>query len=202
MRRRILETAAYKDFAIPTLYNYLKASKGGLMDQWKGPDYGKLILVPALVTLAITLLRLGGEFMDLPSWLASRKAGGAGALLGISWLPPILGVYFAYKLATPPGTLWKDLFKTLILYGLAARIPVIIIMGLAIFGDWGTHYDSFPPGGSLDAATPIRKFLLGGVATQLIWWVLIWTAGSGMIAGLITSYIRSRRLKIQDGKEC
>jgi hypothetical protein len=164
------------------------------MEQQKGPGYGKLILVPALITLGITLLRLGGEFMDLPSWLASKKAGGPGALIGISWLPPIFGVYFAYKLAAFPGKRWKNLFKTLFLYGLAARIPVIIIMGLAIFGNWGTHYDTFPPG-SLAEATHIRKFLLGGVATQLVWWVIIWTMGSGMLTGLIASYIQSRRPK-------
>jgi len=168
------------------------------MEPPKGPDYGKLILVPALITLGITLLRLAGEFMDLPSWLASRTAGGAGALIGISWLPPFLGIYFAYKLATAPGKLWKNLFKTLLLYGLAARIPVIIIMGLAIFGNWGTHYDAFPPG-SLREATPMAKFLRGGVMTQLVWWVLIWTVGSGMLTGLIASFIRSRRLKAEDG---
>ncbi len=162
------------------------------MDQQNGPYYAKLILVPALITLAITLLRLGAEFMDFPAWLASKEAGGPGALIGISWLPPIFGVYFAFKLAGAPGKLWKNLFKTLVLYGLAARIPVIIIMGLAIFGNWGTHYDAFPPG-SLADATLIRKFLLGGIVIQLVWWVMIWTVGSGMMTGLIASLIRSRR---------
>jgi hypothetical protein len=167
---------------------------GGFMSQNNGPRLGKLVLVPAWITLGISLLRLGAEFMDLPSWLASKQAGGPGALIGISWLPPIFGVYFAYKLYGAPGKLWKNLFKTLVLYGLAARIPVIIIMGLAIFGNWGTHYDAFPPG-SLANASPIMKFLLGGVATQLIWWVMIWTVGSGMLAGMIASYLRSRRPK-------
>jgi hypothetical protein len=162
------------------------------MEQPNKLDYGKLILIPALITLGITLLRLGGEFMDLPSWLASKKAGGPGALIGISWLPPILGVYFARKLMGASGKLWWNLFKTLVLYGLAARIPVIIIMGLAIYGNWGTHYDTFPPG-SLSVATTAAKFWKGGVMIQLIWWVLIWTVGSGMLTGLISSLFRSRR---------
>jgi hypothetical protein len=162
------------------------------MEQKNKPDYGKLILIPALITLAITLLRLGAEFMDLPSWLASKKAGGIGALIGISWLPPILGIYFAFKLAGAPGKLWWNLFKTLVLYGLAARIPVIIIMGLAIYGNWGTHYDAFPTG-MLSEATHMAKFLRGALATQLVWWVAIWTVGSGMLTGLITSFFRSRR---------
>ena len=162
------------------------------MEQQNRPGYGKLILVPALITLGITLLRLGAEFMDLPSWLANKQAGGFGALVGISWLPPIFGIYFARKLKGFPGKHWWNLFKTLILYGLAARIPVIIIMGLAIYGNWGTHYDAFALG-TFAAATPTTKFLRGGVFTQLFWWVLIWTVGSGMLTGLISSFIRPRR---------
>jgi hypothetical protein len=162
------------------------------MEQQNRPAYGKLILVPALITLGITLLRLGAEFMDLPPWLANKKAGGLGALIGISWLPPIFGVYFALKLKGASGKLWWNLCKTLFVYGLAARIPVVIIMGLAIYGNWGTHYDAFA-GESIAQATRTAKFLRGGVMTQLIWWVIIWTVGSGMLTGLIASFIRSRR---------
>jgi hypothetical protein len=161
------------------------------MEQQNKPEYGKLIFIPALITLAITLLRLGAELLDLPAWLANRHAGGVGALIGISWLPPIFGIYFGFKLAGAQGKIWWNLFKTLVLYGLAARIPVLIIMGLAIYGNWGTHYDAFV--GSLAHGTRAAKFLQGGVMTQLVWWVLIWTLGSGMLTGLITSFIRSRR---------
>jgi len=164
------------------------------MGQTKGPEYGKLIFYPALITLGITLLRLGGEWMGLPAWLANRKAGGVGALIGISWLPPILGVYFAYKLASVPRKRWMCLLKTIFLYGLAARIPVILIMGLAIHGNWGTHYDAFPSG-PLAGASRMAAFLYGGVAIQLIWWVLIWTVGSGMLTGSIALAIRSPQRK-------
>jgi len=162
------------------------------MHQQSDPNYVKLVTIPALITLGITLLRLAGEFMNLPAWLASREPGGMGALIGISWLPPFLGIYFAVKLAGAPGKLWKNLYKTLLLYGLAARIPVILIMGLAIYGNWGTHYDAFAPGAFADA-TATAKFLRGGVMVQLVWWVLIWTVGSGMITGLITALVRSRK---------
>jgi hypothetical protein len=161
------------------------------MELQNKPNYGKLILTPAVITLLITLLRLAAELMNLPSWLANKHAGGLGALIGISWLPPILGIYFARKLMGSAGKLWWKLLKTLFLYGLAARIPVIIIMGFAIYGHWGTHYDTFPPG-SLAAAGPARQFLLGGVLIQLVWWVIIWTVGSGMVTGLIASLLRPR----------
>ncbi len=155
------------------------------------PDYWQLVKVPALITLAVTFLRLIGEFMDLPAFLANKEAGGPGAIIGIVWLAPIFGVYFAKKLAPWPGSLWKHLFKTLGLYALAARIPVIIIMGLAIFGEWGTHYDAFPPPPAFPFTTPMMQFLVGGVVIQLVFWALIWTVGTGMLFGLIGAKIRS-----------
>ena len=161
------------------------------MDSRNEPNTMKLIAVPALLTLAVTLLRLVAEFMNPPGWLASKEAGGAGALIGIAWLAPVFGVYFAAKLADAPGKLWKNLLKTLFAYGLAARIPVILIMGLAILGNWGTHYDAFPP--NMAELSPMMKFLFGGVVAQLVFWVCIWTVGTGMLAGLIASKIRSPR---------
>lgn len=151
----------------------------------------KLIAVPALITLAVTSLRLVGEFMNLPDWLANKEAGGPGALIGITWLAPVFGVYFAGKLADSPGKLWKNLLKTLFAYGLAARVPVILIMGFAIFGNWGTHYDAFPP--NMADMSKVMQFLLGGVVTQLVVWVSVWTVGTGMLAGLIASRVRSPR---------
>jgi hypothetical protein len=58
----------------------------------------RLVLVPALITLAVTLLRLIGELQHWPSVLFSRAEGGGAAIVGISWLPIIFGPYFAVKL--------------------------------------------------------------------------------------------------------
>lgn len=58
----------------------------------------RLILVPALITLAVTLLRLTGELMNWSSVLFSRAEGGGAAIVGITWLPFIFGPYFAVKL--------------------------------------------------------------------------------------------------------
>ena len=59
---------------------------------------GGIILAPALISLAITVIRLIGELQRWPSALFKREAGGAGAIVGIVWLVPIFGVYFAIKL--------------------------------------------------------------------------------------------------------
>jgi hypothetical protein len=62
------------------------------------PRLGRLILVPALITLAVTIVRLVGELMRWSPTFFSREAGGAGAIVGIVWLVPVFGVYFARKL--------------------------------------------------------------------------------------------------------
>ncbi len=57
-----------------------------------------LVLVPGVITLAITVLRLVGELQHWSPRFFSTAAGGAGAIVGISWLPPLFGVWFALKL--------------------------------------------------------------------------------------------------------
>ena len=59
----------------------------------------ELILMPSLITLAITVLRLEGELHHWGSPWFNSSAGGGGAIIGISWLPIVFGPYFALKLA-------------------------------------------------------------------------------------------------------
>jgi hypothetical protein len=61
-------------------------------------DVKRLVAVPALIALAVTLVRLVGELSGGSQLLFNREAGGPGALIGIVWLIPILGVYFAIRL--------------------------------------------------------------------------------------------------------
>ncbi len=208
----------------------------------------KLILVPALITLAVTLLRLVGELMHWSTRLFNPAAGGGGALVGIAWLVPFAGLYFALRLAlagerpsgagpaigypllgvallpaagfaatklgappaSPPffGVMvvasivgafvafrgWPALGRTLLAYGLAARIPVAVVMLFAILGNWGTHYDVAPP----DLATmgPIPKWLLIGVVPQLTFWIWFTMAVGalfgGIVGGIVALVLRGR----------
>ena len=201
----------------------------------------RLILIPAVITLAITLLRLIGELQGWSSALFNREAGGRGAIIGIAWLAPVFGVYFAIKLAQAgqgpedkgravrlaifgtvllaasmflvvspqlnfpgkqvlglllmviavafqyPG--WPALFKTLLAYGYAARIPVVVIMFLAMRGNWGTHYDAVRP--EYADLGFWSKFIQLGVLPQLILWIAF-TIISGALFGSIAHAIKHK----------
>ncbi|HEY3129473.1 MAG TPA: hypothetical protein VGL91_08445 [Acidobacteriota bacterium] len=201
-----------------------------------------IIWIPALITLAVTVVRLLGELKHWSPVLFNSKPGGFGALVGIAWLAPIFGIYFAVKLAKAGhapvsagkaigiavlalvafigvgalGALfpkafqaqllfmalasviailislyaWPALGKILLAYGLAARIPVAIVMLFAILGNWGTHYDLAPP--EFPAMDPWLKFLWIGLLPQLTLWIA-YTVVIGAIFGGIAVAIAGRR---------
>lgn len=201
---------------------------------------GGLILVPALITLAITMMRLAGELQHLSPRFFSAAPGGGGAIVGISWLPFLFGPYFAVKLARSgqgacgvwktfglsllglaimvaggfvgfapqfkfPGreivgmllmvlgptliTLgWPALFKVLVAYGYAARIPVAIVMFFAIRGHWGTHYDALPANYS-GPTSFIGQYMMIAFLPQMVIWiaftVLVGTLVGAPLAALV-----------------
>jgi hypothetical protein len=208
------------------------------------PRLTKLVLAPALITLAVTLLRLAGELQGWSPRLFSREAGGGGALVGISWLVPVFGAWFGWKLAAAgerprsvgralgltllalaalpasgflaarlgvTGTsvtalavyafvslaalalglyAWPALGRTLLAYGLAARIPVILVMLAAILGSWGTHYDAMPPGAP--PMSGLRLWLIAGVLPQLTVWQWF-TVVIGGLFGTVAAALAGRR---------
>lgn len=207
----------------------------------------RLILVPSIISLAVTLLRLVGELQGWPGALFNREAGGFGSIIGITWLAPIFGVYFALKLSQAghapasagkaiaysalglvflfggaalafakdfdfPGKVifafllalagasipiagWSALFKTLLAYGYAARIPVAILMFFAIRGQWGTHYDVLPPDFPTDAGFWATYFQIGFLPQMLIW--IAFTLVTGSLTGSITAAIAGRSKTVE-----
>jgi hypothetical protein len=196
-----------------------------------------LILVPALITLGITFLRLAGELAHWSPRFFSAAPGGGGALVGISWLPFVLGPYFAVKL-TKSGhgaqSVWKTfglsvlglvimigggfvgfaphinfplrqvigilliilaptlvtlgwpaLFKTLMAYGFAARIPVAIIMFFAVRGQWGTHYDVLPPNYS-GPASFWGKYMFIAFLPQMVIWIAFTVLVGAFVGAIVT----------------
>lgn len=204
------------------------------------PPLRQLLLVPTLVTLAVTVLRLAGEMAQWSPALFNREPGGPGALVGIVWLIPVFGVLFAIRLVQagdgPPSVAkalgwavlgfalnsavlvvavalfpkspvaqlalfgagswvaialarpgWPALWRVLLAYGFAARIPVVVIMFLAIFLGWDSHYakprPDFPPMGHLGL------FLWTGLLPQLSIWIYLTVVG-GMIFGALAVGLR------------
>lgn len=204
-----------------------------------GPNIKQLVLIPAIISFAITILRLVGELNDWSPQLFSREAGGGGSFVGISWLVPIFGVYFAMRLIqdghTPKGNLkvialavvgafagmallvpfigrgpadplailmsfvgagvgvalqriaWPELFRTLLAYAFAVRIPVALVMLVAILGNWGTHYDVPPPGGLPEMSLLAKWFVIGAVP-QFSFWILF-TLVIGSLSGGVTAMV-------------
>ena len=199
----------------------------------------RLVLVPAILTLAVTLLRLAGELMQWSPSLFNRDAGGGGALVGIVWLIPIFGMYFGLKLAaagagpvsigkalgwaalafvlntalgfgsfavvkSPVAQLgiftltswlaifvaraaWPALWRVLLAYGFAARIPVLLIMFLAIFGGWDSHYAKPRP--DFPAMGPWGLFFWTALLPQFSVWIYLTVVG-GLLFGALAVGIR------------
>lgn len=206
----------------------------------------QLILWPALITLAITILRLVGELQHWGSpWFNNSAGRGGGAVVGISWLPVIFGPYFALKLVgsgegtscygkaigmtiaglavmflggfllvksgnsaflavaayvvmlvaafvVRPG--WRSLGSTLIAYAFAARIPVLVVMYLAMRGGWGTHYDAVE---SRFVTAPFwSKFFYDAFLPQMFAWIG-YTVIVGSLFGEIVAAIFRRKPALQ-----
>ena len=59
----------------------------------------RLILMPGVITLAVTVLRLVGELEHWSKAWFNPEQGGFLAVVGIVWLAPVFGIYFALKLS-------------------------------------------------------------------------------------------------------
>jgi hypothetical protein len=85
---------------------------------------------------------------------------------------------------------WPELGRVLVAYGLAARIPVALVMLVAILGDWGTHYD-VPPTPDFPQMAPLVKWFWIGFVPQMTVWIAF-TVVIGMLFGLIAVAIVHR----------
>jgi hypothetical protein len=160
------------------------------------PSARSLALVPALITLGVTIIRFVLELSGAPAWLASTAGGGGAAIIGIAWLPIIFGPWFALRLRSglTGKALWLRLWKTLTVYGLMARLPVWLLTIAAVLGDWGTHYEKF--GGNVTGTGPR---ILAGLVAQLGFWACIWTPAVGLVAALVALAFSPRPQQLAAG---
>lgn len=199
-----------------------------------GRSIGQLILAPALITLAVTILRFVGEIKQWSQNWFNHEMGLS--VVAIVWLAPFFGVYFALRLRARgqqpisawraiglavlaafivlflPGLLpfkfvfperllygwfflvlaaavtlpgWPALFRALLAYAYAARIPIAILMFFAMRHNLGTHYDAVPR--DLPAGIEFwPKYLWLAFFAQLVYWVAI-TIVIGMLFGTVAA---------------
>lgn len=138
-----------------------------------------------------------------------RPLAGFGLLLAALALMPVVGVV-APALGVPAQSLtmlalfsvaavacvaialpaWPRLGRVLLAYALAARVPVALLMLVAMLGSWGTHYDVAPP--TLRPMAPLEKWLWIGALPQLTIWIAYTTVVGGLF-GLAAGAIAARR---------
>jgi len=205
----------------------------------------QLILVPALISLAVTALRLAGELMGGPRSLFNPEPGGGGSLVGISWLVPVFGIYFAVRLirggdgpasagrvllfaiisiaatlgagaglallvgedffrlsvvslvltAVALGVVirvWPALFRTLLAYAVAVRLPVAMLMFFAIRGNWGTHYD-VPPSPDFPAMDWVVRWFYIGLVPQMTVWIAFTVVVGMLFGGIAATFTKPKQ---------
>ncbi len=85
---------------------------------------------------------------------------------------------------------WPALGKLLLAYAVAARVPVLVVMALAIRGRWGTHYDALPPGFPLLGG--VGRWLWTGLLPQTTLWVA-YTLAVGSAFSAVGVWLAARR---------
>ena len=85
---------------------------------------------------------------------------------------------------------WPALGRTLLAYALAARIPVALVMLMAIHASWGTHYELGAP--DTPEMTPWVKWFWIGLVPQLTFWVAFTVVVGGLFGSITAALTRSR----------
>jgi hypothetical protein len=150
-------------------------------------------------------LRRGGE--EPPSGLkvlGLALAGVAFALVGLRALAPALSLHFPHFLIVVWAVMaaaaalqvlgWPALFRVLLAYGLASRLVVALVMLLAMWGDWGTHYDYVGMPARFQMPL-VPRFLWLGFFPQLVFWSAFTVVLGSLSAGvyLVASRVVSGR---------
>ena len=94
-----------------------------------------------------------------------------------------------------PFRTWPELGRTLFTYALAARIPVVIVMLLAILGKWGTHYDVLPPDPPPNLLTmgPVGQWFFIGLLPQMTIWIAQTVLFGTLFGAVLVALLKPKR---------
>lgn len=152
---------------------------------WFGWSLARRGAWPAGVGRAIGFTVAGVAAVPVAGVLAARAGLGQEELR-------TLYVYAVASLAGVALALWAWplLGRVLVAYALAARVPVALVMLVAMLRNWGTHYDVAPP--NFPAMSVWAKWLNIGLLPQLTVWIWF-TVAIGMLFGLVAGALGRRR---------
>jgi hypothetical protein len=121
--------------------------------------------------------------------------------IGVTWLPPIVGAFFALN-ASREGRGLRTVARSLLGYGLAVRGFVALLMVVATTLRLGSHYDISALGYVKNpmsgrwyefAAGSLDQLFLLALLPQLVFWP-VYTVMAGMIGALAALVLASRGL--------
>jgi hypothetical protein len=151
-----------------------------------------------------------GPYFALKLAGAGDGPSGAGKAIGFAVLGLVVfflaGVWFGMLFAHPsyltllplvlmlvsafiPGLGWRRLGNALVIYAFAARIPVLIVMFIAMREGWETHYSRVAP--AFANSGFFKQYLYEAIVPQMTLWIG-WTAGVGSVFGTIVAAIARR----------
>jgi hypothetical protein len=174
----------------PALFNREAGGPGALVGiVWLIPLFGVLFAL-RLARDGEGPPRLAKAFGWVVLALAVNIALAAGSFALFPKSPPAqlavfgVGSWTAIAIAR---SAWPALWRVLLAYGLAARIPVVLVMFLAIFLGWDSHYakprPDFPPMG------PWGLFAWTALLPQMSFWIYLTVVG-GILFGAIAVGMR------------
>lgn len=143
----------------------------------------KYILVPAVITLAVTVIRLIGELQHWNEIFFRRTAGGGGAVVGIVWLAFVFAIYFAVTLQNNGETL----------AGKGRAIGLCVLSLLVFVGGQFLSFSGFQSGSTfksvLGGLVTIAALLIMRVAWPSLWNVLLAYALAARIPVIVIMYL-------------
>ena len=122
--------------------------------------------------------------------------GAAGSVVGDPDSPvtPIQKVALINAAGAVAGFLsflgWKDLGRTLLVYGYLARLPVVVVTYFALQQNWGTHFEKGLPG--LPEMPFLQKWLVIAVLPQFVTWIGFTMTVGSLFGGLLAVFHRAK----------
>lgn len=187
----------------------------GELSHWSPRLFSREAGGAAALVGIVWLVPLFGAYFGLRLARAGARPAHHGRALGVAVLalvlnPLVLAVLFTTLVKSPVpqiGVLtvtswaaillarssWPELWRVLLTYAFAARVPVLVAMAVSIFGGLDTHYakprPDFPPAG------PGALFFWTALLPQLGVWIWF-TVAVGLVSGITAAALvafRERR---------